>query len=65
MTNREEIMTQFAKIRLQIEEGDRSSHPRDWFESVLDMYEEEIKDLKGEIDNLEWLMGMQDVGIGE
>lgn len=36
------IMNQWDYYRKRIAEGDKSSLPRDWFESVLDYYEERI-----------------------
>ena len=57
MTDREKILTQFAKIRLQIEQGDRSSLPRDWFESVIDHYEEKIKELQSIIEETNKFLG--------
>ncbi len=38
--SREEVMLQWDKIRTLIANGERSSYPRDWFESILDHFEE-------------------------
>ena len=42
--NRESIMIQWDMYRKRIAEGDKSSGPRDWFESFLD----EIEQLEAE-----------------
>lgn len=44
--NREQIMSQWDYWRERIANGDRSSAPRDWFESVLDRFDELIKEAK-------------------
>ena len=46
MMDRETIMQQWDKMRRRIAEGDKSSGPRDWFESILDCYDEEISEMK-------------------
>ena len=39
MINRDQIMQQWDFWRKRIAEGDNSSAPRDWFESILDLFE--------------------------
>ena len=43
-TTQEAIMTQWDYWRREIANGNTSSAPRDWFESILDYYEEEISE---------------------
>ena len=40
---REQIMEQWDYWRAEIAEGNRSTAPRDWFESILDYYEEKLE----------------------
>ena len=42
--NRKLIMEQWDEWRWQIADGHRGSAPRDWFESILDYYEEKIQE---------------------
>ena len=49
---REEIMQQWDRWRAYIADGGKASWPRDAFESLLDRHEEEISDLKRQIDVL-------------
>ncbi|HUS89285.1 MAG TPA: hypothetical protein VMW91_07975 [Desulfosporosinus sp.] len=44
--NRETILKQWDYWRKQIADGNTASAPRDWFESILDYYEEQIQDDK-------------------
>lgn len=45
---REEIMREWDDIRRAIANGDRTSLPRDWFESVLDQHDEEVERLRAD-----------------
>ena len=44
--SREEIMLQWDNIRKLIANGDRTSYPRDWFESILDYVEEKEQETR-------------------
>lgn len=48
---REVIMQWWDHWRKAIAEGDKSSRPRDWFEAVLDRFDEEISELIAERDH--------------
>jgi hypothetical protein len=42
--DREEILKQWDYWRREIANGNKGSAPRDWFESILDYYEEKQRD---------------------
>lgn len=53
MSDINKIMLQWDHWRKQIAEGDTSSAPRDWFESVIDNLETELAALRAQVAGLE------------